>query len=109
MLAIMLSVQISAYKGDIPCNHALVCIELLACTLTTDLCLQNILKRYWFNLPPGLEHDHANWEKVIGQVGYALTQACARVKKAVWMVLFTLQSLIFISNIPDQGEHPGEH
>jgi hypothetical protein len=65
-VAVMLSINISAYKGDIPRNHVL-----------------DILKRYRFDLPPGIEHDYANWEKISTFVGYALTQARARVKKLI--------------------------
>ncbi|KIJ89892.1 hypothetical protein K443DRAFT_15720 [Laccaria amethystina LaAM-08-1] len=65
-IAVLLSVNISAYKGDIPCNHIL-----------------NILKRYRFDMPPGIEHDYANWEKITTAVSYSLTQTHARVKKLV--------------------------
>ncbi|KAF8229661.1 hypothetical protein L208DRAFT_1424052 [Tricholoma matsutake] len=58
-VAIMLSINISAYKGDhdVPHNHVL-----------------NILKWYQFDLPAGIEHDYANWEKIS-------TFSHARVKK----------------------------
>jgi hypothetical protein len=65
-VAVLLSVNISAYKGDIPRNHIL-----------------NILKRYRFDMPPGIEHDYANWEKITTAVSYSLTQTRARVKKLV--------------------------
>ena len=45
--------------------------------------MQDILKRYRFDLPAGIEHDLANWEKISIFVGYTLTQARARVKKVV--------------------------
>jgi hypothetical protein len=45
--------------------------------------MQDILKRYRFDLPAGIEHDLVNWEKISVFVSYTLTQACARVKKAV--------------------------
>lgn len=49
-----------------------------------NLCImQDILKRYRFDLPVGIEHDLANWEKIGVFVSYTLTQARARVKKAV--------------------------
>ncbi len=44
---------------------------------------QNILKQYRFDLPPGIEHDYANWEKITTYVSYSLTQTRARVKKLV--------------------------
>ncbi|KDR65174.1 hypothetical protein GALMADRAFT_44440, partial [Galerina marginata CBS 339.88] len=65
-LAVLLSVNISAYKGDIPRNHIL-----------------DILKRYRFDLPAGIEHDYSNWEKITAAVSYALTQTRARVKKLI--------------------------
>jgi hypothetical protein len=45
--------------------------------------LQDILKRYRFDLPAGIEHDYANWEKISTFVGYSLTQSRSRVKKLV--------------------------
>ncbi|KJA16143.1 hypothetical protein HYPSUDRAFT_148190, partial [Hypholoma sublateritium FD-334 SS-4] len=65
-IAVLLSVNISAYKGDIPRNHIL-----------------SILKRYRFGLPSGIEHDYSNWEKITTAVSYSLTQTRARVKKLV--------------------------
>lgn len=65
-LAVLLSANISAYKGDIPRNHIL-----------------NILKKYRFDLPTGIEHDYANWEKITTFVSYSLTQSRARVKKLI--------------------------
>ncbi|CAA7263726.1 unnamed protein product [Cyclocybe aegerita] len=65
-IAVLLSINVSAYKGDIPRNHVL-----------------DILKRYRFDLPAGIEHDYANWEKISTFVGYSLTQTRARVKKLI--------------------------
>ncbi|KJA14957.1 hypothetical protein HYPSUDRAFT_149710, partial [Hypholoma sublateritium FD-334 SS-4] len=65
-VAVMLSVNVSAYKGGVPRNHVL-----------------DILKRYRFDLPPGIEHDLANWEKISAYVSYALTQTRSKVKKAI--------------------------
>ena len=48
-----------------------------------NLYIQDILKRYRFDLPAGIEHDLANWEKIGVFVSYTLTQARARVKKVV--------------------------
>ncbi|PPQ95068.1 hypothetical protein CVT25_002255 [Psilocybe cyanescens] len=70
-LAILLSINISAYKSNIPCNHIL-----------------NILKRYQFDLPVGIEHDYVNWEKITTAIRdsitqnsniFALAQLCSRV------------------------------
>ncbi|KJA16691.1 hypothetical protein HYPSUDRAFT_144977, partial [Hypholoma sublateritium FD-334 SS-4] len=65
-IAVLLSTNISAYKGDIPRNHIL-----------------DILKRYRFDLPPGIEHDYSNWEKITTFVSYSLTQARAKIKKLI--------------------------
>ncbi|KJA24848.1 hypothetical protein HYPSUDRAFT_135656, partial [Hypholoma sublateritium FD-334 SS-4] len=65
-LAVLLSAEISAYKGDIPRNHIL-----------------NILKRYRFDLPVGIEHDLSNWEKITTAVSYALTQMRSKIKKSI--------------------------
>ncbi|KAF8957492.1 hypothetical protein BDZ97DRAFT_1762884 [Flammula alnicola] len=63
-LAVLLSVKISAYKGNIPHNHIL-----------------NIISKYRFDLPPRIEHDYASWEKIKTQVSYALTQLRSKIKK----------------------------
>lgn len=81
-IAVMLSVNISAYKGDIPRNHVLVRILHIVWTLWLTS-IQDILKRYRFDLPVGIEHDYANWEKISIFVGYVLTQNRSRLKKAV--------------------------
>ncbi|KAF8950771.1 hypothetical protein BDZ97DRAFT_1686722, partial [Flammula alnicola] len=65
-LAVLLSVKISAYKGNIPRNHIL-----------------NIISKYRFDLPPRIEHDYASWEKIKTQVSYALTQLQSKIKKIV--------------------------
>ncbi|KAF8950746.1 hypothetical protein BDZ97DRAFT_1686793, partial [Flammula alnicola] len=65
-LAVLLSVKISAYKGNIPRNHIL-----------------NIISKYRFDLPPRIEHDYASWEKIKTQVSYALTQLRSKIKKIV--------------------------
>jgi len=93
----MLSVNISAYKGDIPRNHVLVSCLNSPPAYPLTLCMQDILKRYRFDLPAGIEHDLANWEKISVFVGYTLTQARARVKKAVWnrILLLTEVSQLF--------------
>lgn len=78
----MLSANVSAYKGNIPRNHVLV--RILSIVQIPQLTfVQDILKKYRFDLPTGIEHDYANWEKISTFVGYSLTQARARVKKLV--------------------------
>jgi len=85
-VAVLLSVNISAYKGDIPRNHILVCILLIVWILYLFF-LQDILKKYRFDLPAGIEHDYSNWEKITTSVSYSLTQTRARVKKLVRMII----------------------
>ena len=85
-VAVLLSVNISAYKGDIPRNHILVCILLIIWILYLFF-LQDILKKYRFDLPAGIEHDYSNWEKITTSVSYSLTQTRARVKKLVRMII----------------------
>ena len=81
----MLSVNISAYKGGVPRNHVLVCISFLFMMMwhSHSNLPQDILKRYRFDLPVGIEHDYANWEKISTYVSFALTQNRSKVKKAV--------------------------
>ena len=55
----MLSVNVSAYKGNIPRNHVLVRILFIIWTYQLNF-LQDILKKYRFDLPLGIEHDYAN-------------------------------------------------
>jgi len=81
-VAVMLSVNISAYKGDIPRNHVL-----------------DILKRFRFDLPVGIEHDYANWEKIATYVGYSLTQSRARVKKAIKDSIATKTNIFSLAQI----------
>ena len=38
-------------------------------------------------MPPGIEHDYANWEKITTAVSYSLTQTRARVKKLVCVII----------------------
>ncbi|KAF8809720.1 hypothetical protein BYT27DRAFT_7222310 [Phlegmacium glaucopus] len=81
-LAVLLSVNISTYKGDIPHNHIL-----------------DILKRYRFDLPVGIEHDYANWEKITTQVSYSLTQTRTRVKKVIKDSIITNQNIFSLAQV----------
>ncbi|KAF8890256.1 hypothetical protein CPB84DRAFT_1940300 [Gymnopilus junonius] len=83
-IAVMLSVNISAYKGDIPRNHVLMS--------------RDILKKYHFDLPPGIEHDYANWEKITGVINYSLTQAHVKCNGSEKLWNFIDQRLEFIQN-----------
>ncbi|KAJ7206207.1 hypothetical protein C8J57DRAFT_1541396 [Mycena rebaudengoi] len=64
--AVLLSSKINVYKGDSP----------------TDILLA-ILKKYRFDIPPGLEHNQADWAKVISAVQDALTQKRSKIVSAV--------------------------
>ncbi|KAF7342691.1 hypothetical protein MSAN_02027000 [Mycena sanguinolenta] len=64
--AVLLSSKITTYKGN----------------AATDLLLI-ILKKYRFDIPPGLEHYLANWAKIVTAVQYALTQRRSKIKKLI--------------------------
>ncbi|KAK1221491.1 hypothetical protein PQX77_015697 [Marasmius sp. AFHP31] len=64
--AIILSTTIRTYKGSGPVEH-----------------LSTILKRLRFDMPAGIEHNPANWEKVTNAVESALTQVRSTIKKAI--------------------------
>ncbi|KAL0570870.1 hypothetical protein V5O48_011095 [Marasmius crinis-equi] len=68
--AILLSPTLRTYKGAVPKEHLLA-----------------IVKKFRFDLPPGIEHNTASWEKVSTQVETSLTQIRSAVKKArlVWI------------------------
>ncbi|KAJ7813961.1 hypothetical protein B0H14DRAFT_2604518 [Mycena olivaceomarginata] len=65
--AVLLSSKINVYKGD-GITHILV----------------DIIKRHWFDLPPGVEHVPADWAKVLAIVQDALTQTRSKVKEIAW-------------------------
>lgn len=65
---------------------------------------QDILKKYRFDLPAGIEHDYANWEKISTYVGYSLTQSRSRVKKLVSNMVISLIIRMTLLHI-DQGKH----
>ena len=80
-LAVLLSINISAYKGNIPSNMFLF---VLPCCRSRFLLtsIQDILKWFWFNLLVGIKHDYAIWEKVTTAISYSLTQTCSRLKNS---------------------------
>ncbi|KAJ6611414.1 hypothetical protein B0H10DRAFT_2437509 [Mycena sp. CBHHK59/15] len=63
--AVLLSSKISTYKGTNPTNILLA-----------------ILKKHCFDLPTGIEHNPADWAKVVAAAQDALTQKRAKFKKA---------------------------
>ncbi|KIJ90086.1 hypothetical protein K443DRAFT_576202 [Laccaria amethystina LaAM-08-1] len=79
-LAVLLSVKISAYKGNIPRNHIL-----------------DIIRKFRFDLPVGIEHDYASWEKIKREVSYALTQLRAKVKKIIDKSIASNQNIFGLS------------
>lgn len=56
-----------------------------------------MLKTHRFDLPPGIEKNCADWQKVVSATDYELTQAWAKFKKEVsvrvMFVVWVLQSL----------------
>jgi hypothetical protein len=47
------------------------------------ICGQDMLKTHRFDLPPGIEKNRADWQKVVSATDYELTQARAKFKKEV--------------------------
>ncbi|KAJ7261663.1 hypothetical protein C8J57DRAFT_1514177 [Mycena rebaudengoi] len=64
--AILLSAKLAAYKGSMP-----------------KTILYAILKKHRFDLPPGIEHNPAEWGKVIKAVQYVFTQLRSTFKKMI--------------------------
>ncbi|KAF7328117.1 hypothetical protein MVEN_02568700 [Mycena venus] len=64
--AVLLSSKIRTYKGTTPTN---IVVE--------------ILKKYRFDLPAGIEHNPADFSKVIGAIQEALTQKRSKFKKLI--------------------------
>ncbi|KAJ7693872.1 hypothetical protein B0H17DRAFT_1199556 [Mycena rosella] len=63
---VLLSSKINDYKGDVPKKILLA-----------------ILKKYRFDIPPGLENIPADWEKIVDVVQDALTQERSNIKKKI--------------------------
>ncbi|KAI0741213.1 hypothetical protein C8Q76DRAFT_791551 [Earliella scabrosa] len=61
---VIFSSKIPNYKGPVPVNHLL------------DIC-----RNYRWDLPAGIEHDHAKWAKVKRAARDALTQVRGKIKK----------------------------
>ncbi|KIK01626.1 hypothetical protein K443DRAFT_6804, partial [Laccaria amethystina LaAM-08-1] len=79
-LAVLLSVKISAYKGNIPRNHIL-----------------DIIKKYRTDLPPGIKHDYGSWEKIKTQVSYVLTQLRSKIKKIINQSILSNQNIFALA------------
>ncbi|KAJ7277335.1 hypothetical protein C8J57DRAFT_1504167 [Mycena rebaudengoi] len=65
-VAILLSSKLSTYKGTSPTKV-----------------LSSILKKHRFDLPPGIEHNKADFDKVTSAIQDALTQKRSRFKKLI--------------------------
>ncbi|KAH7905229.1 hypothetical protein BJ138DRAFT_1118660 [Hygrophoropsis aurantiaca] len=63
-VAVLNSSKISSYKGEVATEHILT-----------------LLKKNRFDLPPGIECNAAQWEKVVVYTGESLTQTRSRLKK----------------------------
>ncbi|KAJ6625277.1 hypothetical protein B0H10DRAFT_1783210, partial [Mycena sp. CBHHK59/15] len=62
--AVLLSSKIRTYKGSTPTNVVI-----------------DILKKHRYDLPPGIEHNPADFSKVIAAIQEALTQKRSKFKK----------------------------
>ncbi|KAJ7715592.1 hypothetical protein B0H14DRAFT_3522584 [Mycena olivaceomarginata] len=63
-LAVMLSPKLAQYHGDLPVQHVI-----------------NILKKHRFDMPPGIENNPADMQKITAAVQYAFTQDRSSLKK----------------------------
>ncbi|KAJ7471636.1 hypothetical protein B0H11DRAFT_2237192 [Mycena galericulata] len=78
--AIILSVKLSAYKGNTPKNILFV-RHLRSLVPLLNSVVKAILKKHRFDLPPGIEHNPADWSKVTKAVQEAFTQLRSKFKK----------------------------
>ncbi|KAJ7502055.1 hypothetical protein B0H11DRAFT_2223949 [Mycena galericulata] len=80
--AIILSVKLSAYKGNTPKNILFV-RHLRSLVPLLNSVVKAILKKHRFDLPPGIEHNPADWSKVTKAVQEAFTQSRSKFKKCI--------------------------
>ncbi|KAJ7893315.1 hypothetical protein B0H14DRAFT_3125788 [Mycena olivaceomarginata] len=66
-LAVMLSPKLAQYRGDLPVQHVM-----------------NILKKHRFDMPPGIENNPADMQKITAAVQYAFTQDRSSLKKKLF-------------------------
>ncbi|KAJ7687475.1 hypothetical protein B0H14DRAFT_2653804 [Mycena olivaceomarginata] len=66
-LAVMLSPKLAQYRGDLPVQHVI-----------------NILKKHRFAMPPGIENNPADMQKITAAVQYAFTQDRSSLKKKLF-------------------------
>ena len=55
---------------------------------------QEILKKHRFDLPPGIENNHADWKKVVTAVQESFTARRAAWKKMVHFIIITTGPVI---------------
>jgi hypothetical protein len=80
-VAILLSSKLSTYKGTSPTKVLSVRHFYSQSPLLTYL--KSILKKHRFDLPPGIEHNKADFDKVTSAIQDALTQKRSTFKKLV--------------------------
>ncbi|KAF8136028.1 hypothetical protein K438DRAFT_1996993 [Mycena galopus ATCC 62051] len=85
-IAILLSNNITTYKGD----------------AATDA-LMIVVKKLRFDLPPGLENIPTDWAKVVGAGQYALTQRRSKIKKVVRASLKPDEDGVYAPNTEHQN------
>ncbi|KAJ7327988.1 hypothetical protein DFH08DRAFT_967760 [Mycena albidolilacea] len=66
-IAVMLSPKLAQYCGDLPVQHVI-----------------NILKKHRFDMPPGIENNPADMQKITAAVQYAFTQDQSSLKKKLF-------------------------
>ncbi|KAJ7854677.1 hypothetical protein B0H14DRAFT_3136485 [Mycena olivaceomarginata] len=73
-LAVMLSPKLAQYRGDLPVQHVM-----------------NILKKHRFDMPPGIENNPADMQKIMAAVQYAFTQDRSSLKKRLKLLFSSVR------------------
>lgn len=89
--AVLLSSKITVYKGDSATDILVVCFLFCSSSSTDSDGVQAIVKKFRFDIPPGLENIPSDWAKIISFCQLCLTQKRSKIKKAV-SVPFTICS-----------------
>ncbi|KAJ7792157.1 hypothetical protein B0H14DRAFT_3564959 [Mycena olivaceomarginata] len=90
-IAVMLSPKLAQYRGDLPVQHVI-----------------NILKKHRFDMPPGIENNPADMQKITAAVQYAFTQDRSSLKKKLF-------ASVRVSRVNEAGTRvtvdlpPGQH
>ncbi|KAF7372531.1 hypothetical protein MVEN_00115300 [Mycena venus] len=85
-IAILLSSNITTYKGDAMTDALMV-----------------VVKKLRFDLPPGLENIPTDWAKVVGAGKYAPTQRRSKVKKVVRASLKPNEDGVYAPSVEHQN------